>query len=126
LTASSRVVGPLAGRLAREVVLEQHRDLPRPLGDLEQITHSGLLLDLLLEDPLQELLALVIARLARDLEQAVDLDRDPLFLLERVPHRRDMVREVRTRLLDRAHYVPVSEHPGQASPDLDEPAARRV
>jgi hypothetical protein len=87
------LAGPLAGRLAREVVLEQHRDLPRPLGDLEQIAHSGLLLDLLLEEPLQELLALVIARLARDLEQAVDLDRDPLLLLERVPDRRDMVRE---------------------------------
>jgi hypothetical protein len=34
------LAGPLAGRLAREVPLEQHRDLPRPLGDLEQIAHD--------------------------------------------------------------------------------------
>jgi hypothetical protein len=59
---------------ARQVLLEQLRDVARTLGYGEQILHRGLLLDLLLQEPLQELLALVVTRLTRELISARERD----------------------------------------------------
>src|SRR5262245_4861520 len=60
-------VGMVAARLlARQVLLERHREVPRALGDVEDLRHRRLLLDLLLEKPLHELLAEVVALVTRD------------------------------------------------------------
>src|ERR671917_1238806 len=90
------------GLIAGEVLLEQHRDRDGALGDGQQVAHRGLLLDLLLEEPLHELLARVVARLAGDLEQLGDLDGHLALLLEREADRLDMVAEGPARRADGA------------------------
>src|SRR6476646_9376150 len=69
--------------LAREVLLGQQRVLARALDDAQEVGHRRDLLDLLLDEPLHELLRRVVALLARDAGQRVDLLGDALLLLER-------------------------------------------
>ena len=90
----------LAGLLAREPVLGEHRVLARALDDGEQVAHRGDLLDLLLDEPLHELLAGVVAVLARGRGERVDLLRHALLLVERELHRLDDVGEPVLRRLD--------------------------
>src|SRR5690606_8016220 len=98
--------------LACDVVLEVEQVGPGALGDREQRRRGGDLLDLLLEEPQQELLAERVALLARRAEQLLDLGGDLLFLLERKADRGHDVVEVVAHLAragDRDRQVTV-EH----------------
>src|SRR6266545_2562992 len=79
-----RIVAASAARvLARDELLERHRQVTDALGDLQQLGHRRDLLDLFLQEPLHELLAEVVALVARDLEEIADLPADRLLLIER-------------------------------------------
>src|SRR5215212_9277747 len=78
-----RVLAHLAQVLAREVVLDVHRVVLRALDDAQEVGHRRDLLDLLLDEPLHELLGRVVALLAREAGERVDLLADPLLLRER-------------------------------------------
>src|SRR5436190_15270889 len=63
----------LRRRLAGKVLLRQQRVGARPLDHGQQAGHAGDLLDLLLDEPLQELLAGVVAQLAGERGETADL-----------------------------------------------------
>src|SRR5215207_7373202 len=90
----------LADALPREVLLGEQRVVARALDDAQQVGHRRDLLDLLLDEPLHELLARVVARLARGRGETVDLVGHALLLLERERDGRDDVRERRLRRRD--------------------------
>ena len=71
---------------------------PGPLHDREQRRHARDLLALLLQEPVQELLADEVVLLARELDEARDLLRDRLLLRERERDRLGRVLERRLRL----------------------------
>jgi hypothetical protein len=89
-----RVRALLAELLAREVLLGQQRVVARALDDAQEVGHRRDLLDLLLDEPLHELLRRVVALLARDAGQRVDLLGHALLLLERERDRADDVVEL--------------------------------
>ena len=90
----------LAARLAREIVLDQHHVLLRPLDDGEKRRHRRHLLALLLQEPVQELLADEVPLRPRQLRELLDLLGHPLLLLERQADGLDDVGELRLRRLD--------------------------
>ena len=63
-----RVSGPFARVLAGDVVLRQQEIVLRALDHVEQVAHQRDLLDLLLDEPLEELLGAVVLQLAGELE----------------------------------------------------------
>jgi hypothetical protein len=71
------------GRRAGELVLDEEKVRPGMLDRAEEVAHRGDLLDLLLQEPLHELLAQVVALLARELRELGALLGDALLLLER-------------------------------------------
>src|SRR5262245_10274376 len=96
----SRFERVLAAALASEVLLDVQEIVAAALDDGEELGHGRDLLALLLEEPVQELLADELPLLARLLHELDDLVGDPLLLLERERDRRDGVRERRLRRLD--------------------------
>src|SRR5690349_6247498 len=90
----------LRRRLASQVLLRQQRVFARPLDHRQQAAHAGNLLHLLLDEPLDELLAGVVAVLTRQRCQAADLFGHPLLLGQRQRHRLDHVPEAGARRLD--------------------------
>src|SRR6478752_6391243 len=105
-----RGIRSLRRRLASQVLLRQQRVLARPLDHRQQAAHAGDLLHLLLDEPLDELLARVIAVLACQRGQTADLLGHPLLLRKRQRHRLDHVREARadrksTRLNSSHGYI---------------------
>src|SRR5215211_5916303 len=95
--------------VAGEELLEHHRILAHALRDLQQRLHGGLLLDLLVDEPLHEALTGVVVRLPRDLEQLADRDRHLLLVLEGQPDRLDVVGEI---VLGRGHLPESQLRPG--------------
>src|SRR6202795_2102222 len=96
----------LRRRLASQILLRQQRVLARPLDHRQQAVHAGDLLDLLLDEPLDELFAGVVAVLACQRRQAADLLGHALLLRKRQRHRLDHVPEAGARRLDaRGHHV---------------------
>ncbi len=89
-----------APALTREVVLDQHHVVPRALDDGQQRAHRRDLLALLLQEPVQELLADQVALGARELGEVGDLLGHALLLLQRQPDGLDHVGERRLRLGD--------------------------
>jgi hypothetical protein len=79
--------------LSGDVFLERHWQVADPLGDGEQVGHRRLLFDLLLEEPLDELLAEVVALLPSEREQLADLAAYLSFLVEREANWADVVFE---------------------------------
>src|SRR5688572_28049323 len=90
----------LASGGAGEVLLDVQQVVPPALDDREELGHRGDLLALLLEEPVQELLADQLALFARELHERDDLIRHPLLLRERERDRRDRVGKARLRRLD--------------------------
>ena len=76
----------LASGLAGQVVLDQHHVVSRALDHRQQGGHRGDLLALLLQEPVEELLADEIALGAGVLGEALDLLGHTLLLLQREPH----------------------------------------
>ena len=76
-----------AASLARDEVLEVEQVGARALADPNQRGHQGDLLDLLLEEPVHELLAEEVALVARDGGQPGDLLGDGALLIERQAQR---------------------------------------
>ena len=70
------------------------------LDDREELRHRRDLFTLLLEEPVQELLADELALLARELHEVDDLLGDPLLLREREGHGSDDIRECGLRCVD--------------------------
>ena len=93
--------------LAGEEVLDQHHVVARALDDGQQRSHRRDLLALLLQEPVQELLAHEVAFRPRELRQIGDLLGHALLLLEREPNRLDDVREVGLRRLDARDHDPL-------------------
>ena len=91
-----RVLALLSRMLTGDVVLDPHGVGLRPRHDAQEVGHGGDLLYLLLDEPLQELLARVVALTAGGRGQRVDLLGDPLLLLER---QRDGLDDVAERRL---------------------------
>src|SRR6266540_4529870 len=81
----------LAGPLAGDVVLDQEQVVPGALDDVEEVLHQRDLLNLLLDEPLHELLRSEVARIPRELEESIDLLAHTLLLLQRHPHRRPRI-----------------------------------
>src|SRR5829696_1890005 len=99
-----RRLGPGADLRAREGLLrEQDVRLGRPLDEPEQVAHAGDLLALLLEEPVQELLADELALVAREPCQLGDLRGDLPLLLERERDGRDRIGEVGAGSGDAGH-----------------------
>src|SRR6185503_15360807 len=86
--------------LARDVLLDVLEVVLVAGDDREQVAHRGDLLDLLLDEPLHELLGGEVGLLAGGPEQAADLVGHPLLLVEGERHRRDQVAERVPRRLD--------------------------
>ena len=101
---------PLRSRASQSSA--QQRVLLRALDDRQQVGHRGDLLDLLLDEPLHELLAGVVGVLARQPGERVDLLGDALLLVEREAHRLDDVAEARLRRVDARDDRP--RRPGRA------------
>jgi len=60
--------------LARDVLLEQHRDVAGAFGDFEDVLHGVFFFDLFLEEPQQEVGALVVLGLDGDVVERADRD----------------------------------------------------
>ena len=84
--------------LAREELLDAQRVVTGALDDAQQRRHLGDLFELLLDEPLHELLAGEVAALARHAHEVGALIRDPPLLIER---QRDGLAEARERRLRR-------------------------
>src|SRR5207247_2013763 len=96
-----RVRRLLADLDARQILLgEQEVRLGRASDDGEERRHARDLLALLLQEPVQELLADEIALLSRDRREARNLLGHLLLLLERERDRLDGVSELRLRSRD--------------------------
>lgn len=92
-----RVLGRVARPLAGEVLLGEERVVAGAADDAKQVGHRGHLLDLLLEKPLQELLALKVAFLSGKNSERPDLPADLALLLECEVYRGDDVVEAGAR-----------------------------
>ena len=82
------------------MLLDAQQVVLAPLDDCEQLGHRRDLLALLLEEPVEELLADELALLARELDQLDDLLGHALLLCEGESDRRDDVREIGLRCVD--------------------------
>src|SRR5215207_967332 len=94
---SGRVRVGLAELLAREVVFDVHRVVLGAFDDPQQVGHRRDLLDLLLDEPLHELLGGVVVLLPGERGERVDLLAHALLLRERQRDGRDDVGEVDLR-----------------------------
>ena len=91
-------VRPLAARLlTRHVVLDLHDVVARALDDAQEVRHRRDLLDLLLDEPLHELLARVVALGAGAAGERVDLRGHAPLLVQRQRDGRDDVLEAHLR-----------------------------